>query len=521
MNLLKKNLRYFLRLGSLALPLLFAGALFSQDSAGGILSGQDLYESRLYQLDFQLARQSPPDSLAIIFREEAAYFAGQQDWETALELLNQGLELLAPVQEFPEKHIPVTEPEVLIPPNNWQWTVEAGSDYSRQEYELSLVESDSVVLEQLNSPYFSLQLSRLGSWRNENYQIYSAFRGDGEFLQSSISLALETPSFHKFRRLEYQSNVFWEHQNKAGSFWENMLRLNLNRPLANTMRLAFDSEIRFKKHITQDSVYGDILSGELRAAFRKYLNLMSWIEISSRPSYYREDQNPGLSYSQLQNRLEIQHRQNYNRRFSARLDHYFRRFVSREPDNEVENGFHRFIPRLEGEIPWISFLGFESAAEWEHRSYRQPDISYSDFNFLALNAAIKFYFGDYNSAGLGLVYETETHSAAEPENETIIEQENYNARGFLLSLDFLQAGGFFVSLSYQLTFRNYPNGGTADPFGFYSNRKIHSIQAIGYLPLSKHWQCQLFVNYDDDRDRDREANDSVNTIFNWGISYRF
>jgi hypothetical protein len=78
-----------------------------------------------------------------------------------------------------------------------------------------------------------------------------------------------------------------------------------------------------------------------------------------------------------------------------------------------------------------------------------------------------------------------------------------------------------ISLVYQYAIKTYPNAGNQDFLGIYSNRRIHSIQGFGYIPLSHHWQFQFFANYDNDRDRDRESNDNFSTLLNASIVYNF
>ena len=502
-----------------------------QDSNQTATDFKEFFESRKLQLKFLLGHIAHPDSLIISLKEEADYFAARNDYETALDLLNQALNLCAfPGSEKSHSNFSAdgeNSPSLsasdiaILPSPIWQWTLEVGTDYSRQEYEMSFIESDSVILEQLNNPFIAIYLSRNVQHNRYNTQVYSYLRGDRELMQSNATLALESNDYNHFWRLEAQSDLFYQHQDQSGNFWENSLRGSWNRLLAANWRFSLYSQARYKFSFPEDSSYGDVLTGDVTLSLRKYLQVLTWLEIMIRPSYFNENQQLGLRYMQIQGRVELNHRQSFNHFYLAQLNYYNRDFRSRQPDSDYFNQYHSLKPTIELEVPFPGPFGIYAQAEWESRRFRSPDISYSDYNAASLQAQIKFYFSDYNSLGVGYVHEQETHFSDNTDNQKIVEQENFTARGMVISVDLVKTNGLLLNLSYQYTLRTYPNAGANDLFGFYSNRRIHSLQGLGYLPLSKHWQFQFFANYDNDRDRDREYNDNFSTIFNIGLQYKF
>jgi len=503
----------------------------SQVSALTITDFKEFYESRKLQLKFLLSRIANPDNLILSLEEEANYFAIQNDWETALDLVNQALELCISPQTDDSKldysaangnnlSLPVSSFS-LLPSDIWQWTVEIGTDYSRQEYEMSFIESDSVILEQLNNPFIAIYLFRNVQHNRYNTQVYSYLRGDRELLQSNATLALESNNYDRYWRLEAQSDLFYQHQDLSGSFWENSLRGSWNRLLAANWRFSLYSQARYKLSFPADSSYGDVITGDVSLSLRKYLQVLTWLELMIRPSYFNENQQLGLRYSQIQGRVELNHRQSYNRFYLAQLNYYFRHFRSRQPSSEYLNQYTTIQPIAELEIPLFLPFGISARAEWESRRFSTPDISYSNYNAASLEAQVKFYFSDYNSFGLGYVHEWETHFSDNADNQKIVEQENFTANGLVISVDLVKTNGLLLNFSYQYTLRTYPNAGANDLFGFYSNRRIHSLQGLGYIPLGRHWQFQFFANYDNDRDRDRDYNDNFSTIFNIGLQYKF
>jgi hypothetical protein len=127
----------------------------------------------------------------------------------------------------------------------------------------------------------------------------------------------------------------------------------------------------------------------------------------------------------------------------------------------------------------------------------------------------------YNAVGVGFLCETENHTSDNSSETAAVELEDFYAQGISLSLEILHINGLMISLNYGYLLRTYPNAGVNDILGIYSNRRIHSLQLFGFLPLSRRWQFQFFANYDSDKDRDHENNDNLNTLFNASFLYQF
>jgi len=434
--------------------------LFAQNNSNLLVTKdiREIYESRLLQLEFLLNNQGVSDSLVIYLKEEAQYFA---------------------------------------------------------------IESDSVVLEELHNPFLAIRLSKTGQLRKENFQFYQFLRGDQDQFQTSTSFSLESNQASNYWRVEGISNLFWQHQKNLGNFWENQISGVFNQAVRRNHRFYLYSQIRHKLNFTSDSSYGNIFAADLTAAFRFYTRLLTWTEFSISPSYYNENQVLGLCYSQIKSRIEWNNRLDYNNFFQLQFNHYYRSFRSRQPDEDYINFYQQVQPTLEFEFPIYRPFGVKAKLDGYSRWYGNPDVSHSDFYFFSLSTQIKIYLSDFTSLGIGYVYELENHRTKIESEKILVEQENFKAKGIVISADILNTDGLILTLSYQFTLRDYPNAVIGDFFNIYSNRRIHSLYGIGYIPLSAHWQFQFFANYDNDRDRDREANDNFSTIFNLGLVYKF
>jgi hypothetical protein len=195
--------------------------------------------------------------------------------------------------------------------------------------------------------------------------------------------------------------------------------------------------------------------------------------------------------------------------------------VSKQSGSDLSNKYHSVRPTLEVEIPIRYPFSLQSGVNSEYRKYRHPDLTYSDLLYGATSSQIKFYFTDFNSVGIGYIFEIEKHYATSDMDKALISQENFHVNGLIVSADIINSSRLMISLVYQYAIKTYPNAGNQDFLGIYSNLRIHIIQGFGYIPVSAHWQLQFFANYDNDRDRDRESNDNFSTLLNASIVYNF
>ncbi len=503
----------------------------ASDDKSSEMKNKEIFDSRKMQLEFLTQQNPPADSLFYHLLKEAQYFAEHDDFTTALEFLDMA------IQTFNE-NILLTKPlysndsistnPLNIPPAHlksinkaWDITLEAGTDYSRQEYELTFIESDSVILEELHNPYAAIRLSKSGNINNKNTQIFGYLRGDNSLFQSSVSASLESMNFRNNWRIEGQSDIFWFTKESGGRFWNNEIRGFLTNHINQKNRIFIYSKIRYKKYFPSTINYSDIFHADINFSWRYNFHILSWMELVFRPSIYRENQVQGYNYTQYQTQFNLDHRVDYHKYIYINTILYLRKFQSKQISEEYHNQFYTLQPIVDAEHPIIYPFGIQMRIHSEGRRYKEPDINYSNFIYTSIGTQLKYYLGTFKSIGCGYIYENEKHSSNISSDKAIIEQENFNAKGFIISFELLSFKGLMISVSYQYILRNYPNAGADDFFGSYSNRLIQNIQGFGYIPINEHWQFQFFANYDNDRDRDRDSNDNFNTIFNLGFVYKF
>ena len=492
---------------------------------------KSIYESRKIQAEFLVQMSEETDSLLYYYVREAEYFAQQDEYQIATDLLDQAINYLSSTADtlssgdinFLDLIKPLTAgPAVKSQsPGNWQITTEVGTDYSRNEYELSFLESDSLILEQINNPFLALRISRNHSSGQKWLNFYNYTRVDREIFQTSFYMAMESMGYKKNWRIEGHTNWFWLLEENSGTFWENGIRLFWNYLLTSRNRFYFQANLRSKLYLPSSETYRNIFDSDLYFAFRHSFQILHWLELSVRPRRYTESQTDGTHYSQINTQLEYNNRLDFNQYLMGRINHYYRDFRNSILDDEYSNQYQSIRPSLEAEYPVLFPFGVEARMEGDLRLYQNPDLTYSDYTYKILNVQLKYYFNVYNAVGVGYLYEVETHSSDNPSESAAVELEDFHAQGISLSFEILHIKGLMISLNYGYLLRTFPNAGIDDILGIYSNRRIHSLQLFGFIPLSSRWQFQFFTNYDNDKDRDHENNDNLNTLFNASFLYQF
>ena len=492
---------------------------------------ESIYESRKVQLQFLLNQSSLQDSLVDSYLKEADYFAKQEEYNLATDLLNVAIDYLTLIPDtsysgdiiFSDLLMPLVGENSYMEPvlNPWQMTAEVGTDFSRNEYELSFLESDSIILEQINNPFLALRLSRSISQAQRWLNFYNFSRIDQDLFQTSFYLAMESMGYEKNWRIEGRTDWFWLLQESSGTFWENELRLYWNHLLTSRNRLYLQSNLRSKIYFPSNETFRNIFEGEVEASIRHHFRILHWIEISVRPRGYQESQSAGSHYTQLNAQFEYNNRADYNRYILGRIDYYYRDFKNSIYTENYTNQYQSIRPSLETEWPFWGPWGIKGHLEGDRRSYQNPDVTYSDYLYTYVDLQLKFYFSAYHAVGIGYLSEMENHLSDDAAESSIVDLEDFHSNGVSFSVEILQMKGLMLSLNYGYLLRTFPYAGNDDILGIYSNRRIHSLQLFGFLPFGRHWQFQFYANYDNDQDRDHENNDNLNTLFNLSLLYQF
>lgn len=497
---------------------------------------QNLYESSLMRVEMLLLRQ-PGDSLMYQLIDDARELAAMKNWPGAQEILNTILALYETAeamdggmeQGFGENpppdsgamHLNYNFSSSYIFDPAPRFHIESGVDYSRQEFEVTFLENDSVIAEELQNPYLSITYYRPVFIGGQPLLLNQQLRLDNQFINYDVFLSMERRTVKRVGRLELEGGYFYARTAQEPDFFDSRAMVFYGNPYDTRNRWYLSLSGRYKGYSRPGSFSGDILSLGLSAYYEHFFDFTNSLSFSWMPGLYREFGESGYRY--LQNRLTGVYRlwKNYNRYLELGTESVYQDFVNLVSEERYQNGYLALAPQAEVEWAFLSWWGILLRGRLERRNFRSADAVNPNTGYLNLEAILKIYPGNLKSFGIGYFREQQSHHAANRQDQPIVEQADFVSNGLALTAEYLNLSGILLTMEYRLSWRNYPRAETSLLSSFYSDRLVHSLGLFGWIPLTQHWQLQLFANYDNDQDRKFEHNDSRNTILNVGVVYKF
>lgn len=496
-----------------------------------------LFENARIQLETTLALQADPDSLLFYLMSDADTLAAGGDWRGAREILNAAFDLAGfatadaggepAAADFPMSSDASSADDLFFgtfkPLPNFQ--VETGVDYSLQEFETSFIESDSVLTDELQNPYVALAYFQPLSWGRENVSLTHRLRFDNQYWYYNFYGTLERRSGARLRRLEFDGSYFRGQNVPESDFLDNRLVFYLGDAAAGKHRWYLNLQSRYKWYLAGDSLSGDIFSAGMSAHYEYAFDFNRSFYLHWSPGIYRENRSPGTRY--LQNRLSGYYRvlEGFHRFLEAGIETIYQRYEPSAPDPSAASTegdrYFTLQPRLRMEWALTPGLGIDADLQWERKNDALANAIYPSYDRWYGEAVPKWLKDDLTSLGLGGFWEQQAHRTAEESDLAWAQQADFRAYGLVLKGEYLNLKGSMINAEYRLSWRSYPNAEASWFDTLYSNRFIHSISIFGWIPLARRWQFQLFVNYDNDQDRDRAFNDSRNTFLNAGLIYKW
>ncbi|NOX37845.1 MAG: hypothetical protein GXO78_09950 [Calditrichaeota bacterium] len=490
---------------------------------------QNMYEAVAARVEFQLLQH--PDSLASALFQDAREFARQGDWMAALDMLElvQGMvrETVSPDQSSDdatstastEDRPTSTNPHAAwSPPLAFQW--EMGVDYSRQEFEMTYLNVDSLIVDELRNPYLALQYSQsLGS---EPYRLdlFHRIRWDRQFFVYNFFNQFQWQAGEYLSRFQFDGSMYRSATDSLGHFLDGQLGMTWGKLYRWPTRWYVTGRVRLKRYLQKDSLRADLNFLTARLVVEHAFSLYASGLLEYSPEMYQETRGVGQFYVQHRLRTRYDLRRSYRQQFSVSLvatDRQFRTQLNRE---QYRNRFWEVAGRLLGDWPLVQNWNGALEVAVTRRTHRQADEINPDFVDAEGKFILKYFFQLTHSVGLGTVWGGRWHRAPGT-IAGVVRQQDYTLRGGVLQVNYLNDRDWFISLEYQLLYVTYPQSRTTSLPTFYSNRISHSMMAVGWIPLSPRWQLQLSVNYDQQRHPDYENSDSRNSVFNVGLVYAF
>lgn len=504
--------------------------VFSQQTGGSAGDPEDflartIFESVLLDVENLQLTRGITDSLFFALQADARELGAEGKWPEALELLNTLLDLFSDPAEDriyqPSLLSALTQndPVAITPYVSHRFEVESGVDYSQQEFEVALLESDSVLVEELQNPYVSFSYSQPYHFRGQQLYFSHRLRMDNQFFNYNLFTNYEKRGAGGLFRLELDGSFYYSQTSISANFFDNRLRVLVGDPTDLKNRWYLIARGRYKAYTGSNLSERDILSAGITGFYEHFFSPLQSAYLTYTPAIYQEKG----GYAYWQHRLEAAYR--YWRRFNRFVEfgvegvHY--RFRTEEVETSYENRYVSILPKLDVEWDIFKKVGFSLDASGESRSHQNADAINPDFDYYRFQIVPKYYLPDAFSIGGGYFQEAQRHRVDLAADVDFARQADFQSRGVVGQLEYLSLNGMIFNLEYRATWREYPHAETSILNTYYADRFVHSLSLLGWIPVNRQWFIQLFANYDNDQDRTDVQNDTRSTLLNLGIIYKF
>lgn len=497
-----------------------------------------LYEAALLEVAALQSNASTADSLTAALVADAEAFAAANDWASALTMLDLVIACLKPQLPAPTATISdsigsaatnrdfatdAAPSSVLPAPATYlrPFQVEVGIDYSQQEFETTFLETDSILVDELQNPYLAVNYLH-GLPGEGTVLLRHRMRYDAELFNYGLRLTWENTSPQHIQRFDLDGGVYATSYAGQSNYFDGRIGYYVGNDPGARHRWYVDARLRNKRHATVDEVNRDILSGWVTTGYAFRIDRRQTFEIHISPQIYREQVTGGYKYLQGRLGADYRYREGISRYLELGADVVGQDFENRFDEVLVENRFTGFLPRLVGEWPIAAASwAVTGRIEGEWRRYERADAVNPDLAYLTMEWGSRLHLSSLQSLGLAYAFERGRHASDDPLDQPFAEQADFTAHGLVLSGDLYSAGGLFLNATYRFTLRDYPNAVDSPLNSFYADRRIHSLSLLGWIPLTRSLTLQLVANYDNDQDRDFDRNDSRSTLVNAGLVYGF
>ena len=360
---------------------MLARALFAQQGSNNQSPdiNQYLYENGLLQVENLILTNSSPDSLIFYLLSDAKDFASETNWLEGYEILKTIIEIFGDSSN-PEvnnsedlsrsvisdnSQMPTSTRQIEYP--TFPFQLEVGVDYSLQEFELSFVENDSTIVEELQNPYVGFLFSHDHLVGNNSVTFRHRFRLDDQFIYYSLFGSYHSDKPYSKNQLDFETYYYHQAPAEYSNFLDGQLRYTYSTYDYAKQLFYLNLRGRYKAYFKQDSLNNNIFSAALNGYYEHFLNPTNSLYLNVIPEFYMEQRDLGLSYFQTRSAAFYRIRKNYNRYFEIGSEISYRDFKDDFSDEEYHNRYFSLEPRLEGELSFDGGWGIR----FKLRSNRQ------------------------------------------------------------------------------------------------------------------------------------------------------
>ena len=503
--------------------------LFTQEKAVSL--EEELFTNALLQVETALLTSPTSDSLLLGLKADAEELAEAGSWQDALELIGLLIEMMEVVPQTDVKTtIGGKVSNAAVSGANLEkkssFSIETGFDFSRQEFGISPIETDTSILEELQNPFVEISYVQPVFLNNSELKFRHDLRADNQFLNYGLNMNWEKKGDVN-SRLETSLDYNYAQNEDFSSYLDSRTRINLAGGRRGRLRWSIDGELTYKDFSDQDSLASDVFSGSTGLYLERIWKADHSLVFRLAPGFYRLGNSQGR-FTQNQSTLSYRYQAGLNNKLELSISSLLQDYeytlepvLTSDAIEEYENSYATFEPEILFERQLASHFGVKMTGRMERLWFRDSNSITPDELMFTAKVIPRIYFNELNSIGLGWRGSSKEHRAAVDEETIFAQEADYFANGFIATFDYLSLGGIFINLEYEALWRSYPNTTENTFSSFYSDRFTHLISLIAWLPLKDNWRIQAFANFEDEEDREFKVNDSQSTILSLSLQYVF
>ncbi len=475
------------------------------------------YELLLTEANLLIQYHTPSEE-SLVLIDSAKSAASRNEYELAVVFLE------VVVSEFYKKTGP-SKGELKInnykTPTKMDFKIITGLDFNRQEFEVGYIETDSVILSEVNKPFIGLSTSyHIAGTRQHGMSSYLYFRADHENIEGRFKLSNPYKKLQLYGYNSLEFNYDNNNENSDLGYWELASRQSLNYTISQWF-FQIENYLRYKdynrpsqsvpgfvKNITNVSgLYGQSMKKNLRLSYEGDLNESihyrnnDFFEHTAEINFLNWIPGPVLN--------EISGTFSYND-FTYTLE-----------DSIINNISKTALAKTYIRAPIFSGFYWDLNYNYKYKTYgikSEQDPDYWEYEFDTL---IQKEFIRNLSIGLGYHYQKRKHQISAGSNSIYIIEQNYHDNGLLVEINYHPSSSLLFTGMATYSKRVYPETENVNLMSLYKSRNILNLFIISQSSINRNINLNVFLCYDGDRELDNDKNDTRSIIFSMELEYNF
>ncbi|TFH02874.1 MAG: hypothetical protein E4H13_00660 [Calditrichales bacterium] len=491
----------------------------AQDESS-FFNAKDAYQVILIRFELLAEYYHPAEEENALYRE-AMIFAENQEYDMAIVYLEEAIALLKEADESTEVQDQNKYPIVLPQINNHHqlnFTLLSGIDFNRQEFETGYIESDSLMIEELNKLYIGVSAGYRFQFSESGYlEAQNAVRVDKENFRDDYRVLWQPDE-----NISLHYNGYWNQSRDENSYsyWEQVLTARLNQAITEFISVTFFNSFDYKMYGRSDLSFEDYYRNRFDSRLELNMGLMGKMQLG-----YLNEMNEllgGEDNDYLHHALRLGWQNTGFSRFvyQVMVEAAIRDYTLQYDATIIKNRYRAL--RVDGvyEVAIVSDFRLSMEDNFLRKVYDQKSSLEPDYYWNLLRLIAKISMSSTFSFGFGTEYEFKDHQGLPAEDYNVNEQ-NYRSRGLYFEINYFALEGAYLSASISYQQRRYPDSATNDLISLYSDRNLLSFMIIGSANLTSNLSIYSFTTFDDDKDIDLDQQDNQSVIFSTELVYRF